>query len=162
MVEALRPPPRIECLKVQGFGGDSFSPSWFRPECLLNLRSLELSKCDGLKNLSIASLPSLERLMLEANLRMEAVTILGGSTGGEKTKHASSSSSNCIACLRGLTTIRLVNCYELQNLDGCLSPEYLPSIECIEINKSSHLGLSIHVDSFVGFEHLQESNTYKR
>uniref|UniRef100_A0A0E0PW76 NB-ARC domain-containing protein n=1 Tax=Oryza rufipogon TaxID=4529 RepID=A0A0E0PW76_ORYRU len=162
VVEALHPPPRIECLKVQGFGGDSFSPSWFRPECLLNLRSLELSKCDGLKNLSIASLPSLERLMLEANLRMEAVTILGGSTGGEKTKHASSSSSNYTACLRGLTTIRLVNCYELQNLDGCLSPEYLPSIECIEINKSSHLGLSIHVDSFVGFEHLQESNTYKR
>ncbi|EEC80366.1 hypothetical protein OsI_22474 [Oryza sativa Indica Group] len=161
VVEALRPPPRIERLKVQGFGGDSFSPSWFRPECLLNLRSLELSKCDGLKNLSIASLPSLERLMLEANLRTEAVTILGGSTGGEKTKHASSSSSNCTACLRGLTTIRLVNCYQLQNLDGCLSPEYLPSIECIEINKSSHLGLSIHVDSFVGFEHLQEMKIWR-
>uniref|UniRef100_A0A0D3GF62 Uncharacterized protein n=1 Tax=Oryza barthii TaxID=65489 RepID=A0A0D3GF62_9ORYZ len=161
VVEALRPPPRIERLKVQGFGDDSFSPSWFRPECLLNLRSLELSKCDGLKNLSIASLPSLERLMLEANLRMEAITILGGSTGGEKTKHASSSSSNCTACLRGLTTVRLVNCYQLQNLDGCLSPEYLPSIECIEINKSSHLGLSIHVDSFVGFEHLQEMKIWR-
>uniref|UniRef100_A0A0E0E0B2 R13L1/DRL21-like LRR repeat region domain-containing protein n=1 Tax=Oryza meridionalis TaxID=40149 RepID=A0A0E0E0B2_9ORYZ len=157
VVEALRPPPRIERLKVQGFGGDSFSPSWFRPESLSTLRSLELFNYRCLRTISIPSLAPVQWLMLtEAGIK--AVPILGGSTGGERTQHtsSSSSSSNGTACLRGLTTIHLVGCDHLQDLDRCLSPEYLPSIVCIEIIKSSYQGLSMPVDSFVGFKYLQE------
>ncbi|KAF2926218.1 hypothetical protein DAI22_06g109400 [Oryza sativa Japonica Group] len=158
VLEALHPPPRIEHLTVQGFGGDSFSPSWFRLESLLTLRSLVLFHCGVLKNLSIPSFPSLELLMLSGNIWLKTVTILGGSTGGETMQHASSSSSssNGTTCLSGLTYIGLYSCEDLQNLDRCLSPEYLPSIKSIEIDSSSDLGLSMPVDSFVGFKYLQD------
>uniref|UniRef100_A0A0D3GF60 NB-ARC domain-containing protein n=1 Tax=Oryza barthii TaxID=65489 RepID=A0A0D3GF60_9ORYZ len=158
VLEALHPPPRIEHLTVQGFGGDSFSPSWFRLESLLTLRSLVLFHCGVLKILSIPSFPSLELLTLSGNIRLKTVTILGGSTGGETMQHASSSSSssNGTACLSGLTYIGLYSCEDLQNLDRCLSPEYLPSIKSIEIDSSSDLGLSMPVDSFVGFKYLQD------
>ncbi|EAZ00451.1 hypothetical protein OsI_22472 [Oryza sativa Indica Group] len=160
VLEALRPPPRIEQLDIQGFGGDIFSPRWFRTESLLTLTTLYLLHCDVLKNLSIPSFPSLKQLWLLANIRLKTVAIIGDSTGGERMQHASSSSSssssNGTACLRGLTYIKVYRCEDLQNLDRCLSPEYLPSIESIEIHSSSDLGLSMPVDSFVGFKYLQD------
>ena len=63
VLEALRPPSRIERLKVEGFGGD-ISASWLKPENLPTIRSLELSECCWLRSLSIP-FPSLELLVLE-------------------------------------------------------------------------------------------------
>uniref|UniRef100_A0A0D9ZIV8 NB-ARC domain-containing protein n=1 Tax=Oryza glumipatula TaxID=40148 RepID=A0A0D9ZIV8_9ORYZ len=155
VLEGLRPPRRIERLKVKNFRGDSFCPSWFKPESLPTIRSLELFSCHSLKSLSIPSLPSLEHLMLEW-VRVEELTVFAddapsGSTDCDRTQHPSR--SNGIVCFRGLTSVCLVNCRKLRNLDQFLSPDYLPSIKSIEIRYCISL---VSVPSFVGFGRLQD------
>lgn len=154
VLEGLCPPRRIECLKVENFRGDSFCPSWFKPESLPTIRSLELVRCHCLKSLSIPSLPSLEHLLL-ARVPIEELTVFAddtpsGSTDCDRMQHPSS--SNGIVCFRGLTSVRLINCNGLRNLDQFLSPDYLPSIKFIAIGRCLRLVLP----SFVGFDHLQD------
>ena len=154
MLEGLCPPRRIECLKVKNFRGDSFCPSWFKPESLPTIRSLELVRCHCLKSLSIPSLPSLEHLLL-ARVPIEELTVFAddtpsGSTDCDRMQHPSS--SNGIVCFRGLTSVRLFNCNGLQNLDQFLSPDYLPYIKLIAIGRCLRLVLP----SFVGFDRLQD------
>ncbi|XP_040383846.1 putative disease resistance protein RGA3 [Oryza brachyantha] len=158
VVEGLCPPPRIQRLKIANFEGDSFSPSWFKPESLPTLRSLELDGCHGLTSLSIPSFRSLKQLKL-TDLGIETLSTFAHSIGGDRTmQHESSSisSSNIgIAFLRGLTSIRLSHCQKLRNVDQLLSPEYVPSIKSIWITHCPSL-VSIPTESFGGFDHLQD------
>lgn len=154
VLEGLCPLRRIECLKVEKFRGDSFCPSWFKPESLPTIRSLELVRCHCLKSLSIPSLPSLEHLLL-AQVPIEELTVFAddtpsGSTDCDRMQHPSS--SNGIVCFRGLTSVRLIDCNGLRNLDQFLSPDYLPSIKFIAIGRC----LRQVLPSFVGFDRLQD------
>lgn len=131
VLKALCPPPRIECLKVQGFGGDVF-PSWLNPEDLPAVRSLQLVDCGSLKQM----------------------VLLAGDLHGQHT--ISSNNSNGIARLpfKNLTTFCLHNIKELTNLDQFLSPEYMPSMTSIEVQGCTSL-VSLPVQNFGGFVRLQ-------
>ncbi|KAJ1277725.1 hypothetical protein BS78_04G025900 [Paspalum vaginatum] len=144
VLEGLRPHSRIERLKVHGFGGDMF-PSWFKPEELPTLRSLELVHCGSLKSLSIPCLVGGTQTDLSA--------------GDDGTQNA----SNSINCSNGvasfsfarLTTLRVYRCYKLTNLEQFLTPEKLPSIQSITLEQCNDLA-SIPCHSFVGFVCLRD------
>ncbi|XP_062199027.1 disease resistance protein RGA2-like [Phragmites australis] len=144
VVEGLRPHSRIESLRVHGFRHDRFSPSWFKPENLPNLRKLELSSCPCLKSVSIPSL---------------ADGTQASSTGFDRTQEASSSIScrNSIAsfALTRLTTLWFQSCENLTNLNQFLFPENLPSVKSIQLVYCHNL-VSIPAHSFVGFACLQD------
>ncbi|CAD6262218.1 unnamed protein product [Miscanthus lutarioriparius] len=143
VLEHLRPHSRIECLKILGFAGDTL-PSWFKPEDLPTLRSLELSYCGCFQSLSIPCLAD----------RTQA-----GLAGGDGTQHASSSGShnNGIApfAFTCLTALRVYRCIGLTNLEQFLIPETLPSIKSIVLERCSHLK-SIPVHRFAEFVCLQD------
>ncbi|KAL6639776.1 hypothetical protein ACP70R_022598 [Stipagrostis hirtigluma subsp. patula] len=168
VVEGLRPHSNIERLNVHDFFGDSFAPSWFRPEDLPSLKSLVLWNFLYLKSLSMPYLPSLELLELR-RVEIECLTafsdgIQAGLTGDNSTQHASSSSSrsNDLACcaFTRLTVLRIFRCSKLTNLDQFLSPENLPFIKSIQLLVCDNL-LSIPVHSLVGFACLQELKVYR-
>ncbi|KAJ1253474.1 hypothetical protein BS78_K251300 [Paspalum vaginatum] len=141
--EGLRPHSGIECLKVHWFGGDMF-PSWFRPEELPTLRSLELFHCGFLKKLSIPC-------------------FVGGTQDAlaedDGTHHARNkiSRSNGIAsfAFTRLTTLHVYDCWKLTNLEQFLTPEKLPCIQSITLEQCRDLA-SVPVHSFVGFVCLRE------
>ncbi|KAL6600345.1 hypothetical protein ACP70R_045145 [Stipagrostis hirtigluma subsp. patula] len=152
VLEGLHPHSRIECLKIHGFSGDRFPPSWFESKNLPTLRSLELSTCRNLESVSIPYLASLEELVLNwvGNKVLTA--------GDYSTQQANS--SNC--CSKGiayfaftrLTVIRLYSCYELNNLDQFLSPGNLPAVKSIAIVECGLVSIPAH--SFVGLTCLQD------
>ncbi|WVZ78023.1 hypothetical protein U9M48_025803 [Paspalum notatum var. saurae] len=143
VLEGLRPHSRIECLKVHGFGGDMF-PSWFKPEELPTLRSLELLNCGSLKSLSIPFLVGGTQAALAED---------------DGTQHASHniSHSNGIAsfAFTRLTTLHVYECRKLTNLEQFLTPDKLPCIQSITLDKCWDLA-SIPVHSFVGFVWLRD------
>ncbi|CAL5004998.1 unnamed protein product [Urochloa decumbens] len=143
VLEGLRPHSRIECLKVDGFGGDRF-PSWLKPEDLPTLRSLELSDCRFLESLSIPCFDDGAQ---------------AGLTGDNGTQHASSSirRSNDIVSFAFpcLTALRFHICDKLTNLEQFLTPDKLPSIKSIVLEYCANL-TSIPVHSFVGFVCLRD------
>ncbi|KAL6600460.1 hypothetical protein ACP70R_045260 [Stipagrostis hirtigluma subsp. patula] len=162
-VEGLRPHSNIERLNFNDFSGDSFAPSWFRPEYLRPLKALVLRGCRYLKSLSVPYLASLELLELRV-VGIECLTVLSdgiqaGLTGDDRTQHASSSSSrsNGIAfcAFTRLTALRISCCSKLTNLDQFLSPENLPFVKSIVLRHCGNL-VSIPVHSFVGFACLQD------
>jgi len=138
VIDGLCPHETIQHLKVYSFGGDRL-PNWLNPEDLQNLRSLRFSCCHHLETLS--------------NPYFTGVT-QGGSTG----QHASSSTncSNGIAfvAFTRLTSVSLVSCKGLKNLDQFLSPKNLPSLESILLSDCTSLE-SIPAQEFVGFVHLR-------
>jgi hypothetical protein len=138
--DGLCPYERIERLTVHYFYGDRL-PSWFSPRDLQNLIILELSGCPYFETLSIPH-------------------FTGCTQGGSSTGHHASSStsgSNDMASLAftHLTSISIVRCKGLKNLDQFLTPKNLPSIESILVERCDSLE-SIPADSFVGFVHLQD------
>jgi len=143
VLQGLRPHSRIECLKVDAFCGDRL-PSWFKPEDLPTLRSLELSYCVSLESLSIPCF---------------ADGTQAGGNGNNGTQHASSSISrnNGIVSLAftRLTTLAVFGCWALTNLEHFLTPEILPSIKSITLEECGDL-VSIPVHTFVGFACLQD------
>ena len=143
VLQGLRPHSRIECLKVDAFCGDRL-PSWFKPEDLPTLRSLELSYCVSLESLSIPCF---------------ADGTQTGGNGNNGTQHASSSISrnNGIVSLAftRLTTLAVFGCWALTNLEQFLTPEILPSIKSITLEECGDL-VSIPVHTFVGFACLQD------
>ncbi|CAM0952681.1 unnamed protein product [Alopecurus aequalis] len=144
VLEGLHPPSGIECLIVRGFGGH-LSPSWINPESLPTLKSLELFQCCSLEYLSTEVCTTY------------AGGMPAGSTGDVRVQHATSSSSNGIARLPliRLTTLRLVRCGNLTNIDQFLSPGYLPSLKSIEpVHCESLASLPAH--NFEGFICLQD------
>jgi len=138
VIDGLCPHETIQHLKVYSFGGDRL-PNWLNPEDLQNLRSLRFSCCHHLETLS--------------NPYFTGVT-QGGSTG----QHASSSTncSNGIAfvAFTRLTSVSLVSCKGLKNLDQFLSPKNLPSLASILLSDCTSLE-SIPAQEFVGFVHLR-------
>jgi hypothetical protein len=134
VLECLRPHSRIKCLEVHGFGG-SMLPSWFKPEDLPTLGSLELSHCGSLESLSIPCFAD----------RTQA-----GLTGHDETQPASNriSRSNGIApfAFTRLTDLRVYGCQKLTNLEQFLTPEKLPSIKSIVRDSCQNLA-SIPVHS---------------
>ncbi|KAL6600461.1 hypothetical protein ACP70R_045261 [Stipagrostis hirtigluma subsp. patula] len=154
-VEGLRPHSNIERLNLHHFYGDSFPPSWFRPEDLPSLKSLVLYQCRHLKSLSMPFLPSLTVL---------SDGIQAGLTSDDRTQHASSSSSHSnglVSCaFRSLTDLRIVDCTKLTNLDQFLSPENLPFLKSIEFRHCFNL-VSVPVHSFVDFACLQDLTMFR-
>ncbi|CAL5060497.1 unnamed protein product [Urochloa decumbens] len=143
VLEALSPHSGIECLKVVGFGGDKI-PSWFKPEDLPTLRSLELSDCGSLESLSFPCFADGTQV---------------GLTGDDGMHHASNSISHsngivsfAFTCL---TALRIHRCQKLTNLEQFLTPEKLPSIKSIILVDCWHLA-SIPFHGFVGFVCLQD------
>ncbi|KAJ1253476.1 hypothetical protein BS78_04G026200 [Paspalum vaginatum] len=137
--EGLRPHSRIECLKIHGFFGDTF-PSWFKPEDLPTLRSLELSDCGYLESSPVPC-------------------FAGGSQAGfmvdDITRHVSSSNGIAPFAFTHLTDLRVYRCSQLKNLEQFLTPEKLPSIKSITLQECREL-VSIPVHRFVRFEYLQD------
>lgn len=144
VLEGLHPPSGIECLMVRGFGGHA-SPSWLKPENLPTLKILEFFQCCSLGCLSV-----------EASITSADGTA-AGSTGDDRLRRAVSRSSNGIARLPliRLTSLRLVRCGSLTNVDQLLSPGYLPSLRSIELVHCESLA-SLPVHNFVGFVCLQD------
>ncbi|TVU43643.1 hypothetical protein EJB05_10129, partial [Eragrostis curvula] len=130
VVEGLRPHPRIEHLKVSNFDGDLF-PSWFNPQDLPNLKSLELCVCSGLKSTADGTLA--------------------------RQNHASGSIS--CSSFSHLTTLRVYCCTELTDLGQFLSPENLPSLRSMKLEECHGL-VSIAAHNFVGFVFLQDLVIY--
>ncbi|XP_004974237.1 disease resistance protein RGA2 isoform X2 [Setaria italica] len=147
VLEGLRPHSRIECLKVHGFCGDRF-PSWFKPEDLPNLRSLDLAYFGDIESLSIPCFADGTQV---------------GLRGDDGTQHAagSISRSNGIApfAFSRLTDLRVSDCKNLTNLDQFLTPEKLPSIKSIALQNCCSL-TSIPFHSFVGFVCLRDLIIY--
>ncbi|CAL5090409.1 unnamed protein product [Urochloa decumbens] len=168
VVEGLHPHSGIERLKVHGFWGDRFSPSWFNPENLPVLRSLELLRCSCLQSLSIPKFASLEQLVLNGlglaqsgciTIAPNGLLPLSADSGTDRKQNASSSASRSkgiasFAFLR-LTALHIANCTYLRNLDQFLTPENLPSIKSIWLHNCCNLE-SIPVHSFVGFICLED------
>ncbi|TVT99493.1 hypothetical protein EJB05_55162, partial [Eragrostis curvula] len=164
VAEGLRPHSRVERLKVNGFGGDRFPPSWFKPENLPTLKSLEIAACGWyLKSISIPYLASLEELVL-SDVLIECLTAFAdgmqaGSTNDYKMRHPSSSNScsDGIASVAftSLTALRLFKCRHLKNLEQFLSPENLPSVKSIAIEECGNL-VSIPAHRFEGFPCLRD------
>lgn len=182
VADGLCPNERIECLKIHGFGGDRL-PSWFTPNELKNIRSLELSGCSFLKSLSIphfsggiqggstgqhassstdcsngiASI-SFAHLTAISIVRCDGLENLDQflSPSGQHTS-SSTNYSNSIASLAftHLTSISIARCNGLKNLDQFLSPVNLPSVRSIVLEVCRSLK-SIPVGNFVGFIHLQD------
>ncbi|KAL6638876.1 hypothetical protein ACP70R_023512 [Stipagrostis hirtigluma subsp. patula] len=162
VVEGLRPHSNIESLNVHEFYGGRFAPTWFRLGDLPSLKSLVFCQCRYLKSLSIPYLPSLELLELR-EVEIEFLTaysdgIQAHLMGDDRTQHASSSSSrsNGLACcaFTRLTALRIVDCRKLTNLDQFLSPENLPFVQSIELERCYNL-VSVPVHNFLGFTCLQ-------
>jgi hypothetical protein len=143
VLEGLRPHSRLECLKVSGFCGDRF-PSWFKPEDLPTLITLELSQCWHIESLPIPCYADGTQVCLR---------------GDYGTQHAASSvsRSNGIAsfAFTRLTALRVYKCRKLTNLEQVLTPEKLPSIKSIVLEHCQSL-VSIPVHSFVGFVCLRD------
>ncbi|KAL6596978.1 hypothetical protein ACP70R_047112 [Stipagrostis hirtigluma subsp. patula] len=139
VVEGLHPHSRIEHLKVHEFCGDRFSPSWFNPLDLPNLRSLRLAQCPLLKSLSIC---------------YSGGGTLADSTGGDRGQNPASSSISCSAFAH-LTALHLFECNNLTSLSPFLSPENLPSLQSIVLEYVNSL-VSIPAHNFVGFACLQD------
>ncbi|KAM3354087.1 hypothetical protein ACQJBY_024990 [Aegilops geniculata] len=137
VLEGLHPPSRIERLRVECFGGD-VAPSWFNPENLPNVKSLQLSRCQSLRYLSVC-FPSLNQLILW-EVGIEELTALADGS------HPS---------LPSLSNLRLFSCRKLTNLEHFLCPQYLPFIKSIEIVWCTSL-LSMPVHRFAGFVCLQD------
>ncbi|KAL6638875.1 hypothetical protein ACP70R_023511 [Stipagrostis hirtigluma subsp. patula] len=146
VVEGLRPHSRIEHLKVSDFCGDSFSPSWFNPQDLPNLRSLGLSKCTTSKILCSLKKEKLSHSYFASGAH-------AGSVCDDRGQNHASSSISCSA-FRHLTALRLFLCWNLENLDQFLSPDTLPSLKSIEL--CDCVKLSIFAPSFAGFACLQD------
>uniref|UniRef100_K3Z0I0 Uncharacterized protein n=1 Tax=Setaria italica TaxID=4555 RepID=K3Z0I0_SETIT len=146
VLEGLRPHSRIECLKVHGFCGDRF-PSWFKPEDLPTLITLELSEC----------------WHISSRIPFFADGTQVGLRGDDGTQHAagSISRSNGIApfAFSRLTDLRVYRCVWLTNLEQFLTPEKLPSIKSIVLDTCSSL-TSIPFHSFVGFVCLRDLKIY--
>uniref|UniRef100_K3ZH44 NB-ARC domain-containing protein n=1 Tax=Setaria italica TaxID=4555 RepID=K3ZH44_SETIT len=143
VLEGLRPHSRIEFLKVIGFCGDRF-PSWFKPEDLSTLITLDLSNFFYMESLPIPCFADGTQV---------------GLRGDDGTQHAagSISRSNGMApfAFSRLTGFRVYNLRKLTNLDQFLTPEKLPSIKSIEICYCPSL-TSIPFHSFVGFVCLRD------
>ncbi|TVU43650.1 hypothetical protein EJB05_10136, partial [Eragrostis curvula] len=126
VIEGLRPHPRIEHLKVSYFYGDWF-PSWFNPQDLPNLKSLELCFCSGLESNADGTLP--------------------------QQNHASGSIS--CSSFSHMTTLRLHGCSKLTDLGQFLSPENLPSLRSMKLEVCDGL-VTIAAHNFVRFAFLED------
>jgi hypothetical protein len=138
VADSLCPNERIEYLRVQCFRGNRL-PSWFNPKDLQNLRRLELSRCHCFETLSIPHFSC--------------------GTHGDSTGEHASSSANCFNDISSLafthlTSITILKCNGLKNLDQFLSPKNLPSVQSILLFICEDLE-SVPTD-FVGFVHLRD------
>ncbi|CAM0953116.1 unnamed protein product [Alopecurus aequalis] len=152
VLEGLHPPSGIEHLEIEKFGGDCFPPSWFTQENLPALTSLHLTYCDGFESFIIQrATPDTEALTNSAD------DALGGSSDAYSTQQASIDSINSNACLPfiSLTNLYLFSCRKLTNLDQCLTPEYFPSIQSIQLLFCGSLE-SLPVHKFGGFVCLRD------
>jgi hypothetical protein len=143
VLEGLRPHSRIECLIVQGFCGDRL-PSWFKPEDLPTLITLELSQCWQIESLPIPCFADGTQVGLRGDI-------------GTQLAASSISSSNGIAsfAFTRLTYLHFKCCCKLTNLEQFLTPEKLPCIKSIVLEECLNLA-SIPVHSFVGFVCLRD------
>jgi hypothetical protein len=108
--------------------------SWLNPNDVNNLRSLLISSCTNLETLS--------------------------TQGGSRGQHASWS-TNCSngilssLAFTHLTTVSLVSCSALKNLDQFLPPKNLPSVESIVLKQCYGLK-SVPAEFFAGFVQLKD------
>ncbi|XP_044354561.1 uncharacterized protein [Triticum aestivum] len=149
VLEGLHPPSSMEHLQIEQFGGDSFPPSWLQPQNLPSLKSMYLVKCDGLERIV------LPRATPEADALISSFDgVLSGSVGADGSQQASTNNYACLP-FTSLTLLVLLSCRKLKNLDQCLSPEYFPSIQSIQLLFCESLE-SIPVDKFGGFVCLHD------
>ena len=139
----------MEHLQIEQFGGDSFPPSWLQPQNLPALKSMYLVKCDGFERIV------LPRATPEADALISSFDgVLSGSVGADGSQQASTNNYACLP-FTSLTLLVLLSCRKLKNLDQCLSPEYFPSIQSIQLLFFERLE-SIPVDKFGGFVCLHD------
>nr|CAB3448739.1 unnamed protein product [Digitaria exilis] len=150
VLEGLRPHPRIECLKFIGFSGDRL-PSWFKPEDMPFLRSLELSSCGPLESLSIPFHAGFSGDMLRSSLDVEQENILRIL---ERIDSIINRGNGIVSsAFTRLAALRVYRCWKLRDLEQFLTPENLPCIESIILEDCWNLK-SIPIHSFEGFDCL--------
>ncbi|KAF8685911.1 hypothetical protein HU200_043831 [Digitaria exilis] len=150
VLEGLRPHPRIECLKFIGFSGDRL-PSWFKPEDMPFLRSLELSSCGPLESLSIPFHAGFSGDMLRSSLDVEQENILRIL---ERIDSIINRGNGIVSsAFKRLAALRVYRCWKLRDLEQFLTPENLPCIESIILEDCWNLK-SIPIHSFEGFDCL--------
>ncbi|XP_037482638.1 putative disease resistance protein RGA4 [Triticum dicoccoides] len=126
VLEVLQPPITLKYLSLENYAGISL-PSWFQPQNLPNLKSLNFAACVGIE--------SILSPMISQSVNLHEIPV--------------------VAIFMSLTDITFDGCESILSLNHFLLPDYVPAIKTITIERCKMLA-SIPTEVFGGFHFLEE------